>query len=1077
MKDKNDSKSGFINEPPMMRQGAARPEEPTGNRTGRDASEESAGETYRDIFQNAPIGIFICTTDGQYLEANPALACIYGFDSPQQLLAAMNGIESRMYVNPDDHKRLKRIVDEHDSVYGFEVQQLRKDGSIIWTSINMCSVRIPEGMVLHYEGTVQDVTAQKQAEEGLRESEERYRTAVENSNDAVAIVKGTSHLYVNRKFVEMFGYSGPEDIVGRDNSMTVHPDDFPMVNDINIRRQKGESVPQKYEFKGIRKDGTPIYIEVSATNAKYQGDQVSLVYLRDISKRKEYEEKLCAKHKLLLDIIEFLPDPTFVIDQDRRVVAWNKALEQMTGIRKDDILDKNDYSYSVAVHGEPRPMLSDLVLRYEPEVEKLYDFVARKGNLLYAEGFIAGAYEGKGMYAWGVAAPLYDSAGNVTGAIESIRDVTEQRAVRKALEESEERYRKIFENAVMGIFQTTPEGRYLRVNRTAAKMFGYESPEEMVNGVFDIEQQQYVDPKVRIGIEKLLKEIGVTHDIETEMYRKDGTKIWVSANGRVVQGTNKEILYYEGTFEDITERKRAEEALKESERKYRELVDLLPLTVAEIDDECSVTFMNRYGLERYGFTKEDIGRGLKEYHGVAPQEKKRAKAISERVLKGERIEGGEFTAVSKDGRTFPVLTYFCPLTRSDNRRGYWAVTVDITEHKQLEDKLHHVQKMESIGTLAGGIAHDFNNLLTTILGCVQLLRMKFGLDGKAKAYLDRVWEAAQSAAQLTQNILAFSRKQPAKTATVDLNAIVDRVDKMALRTIGENIDVKISLSNEALSVEVDASQIEQVVINVVVNARDAMPEGGTLTIGSSQVQLDERFIEHHGGTGKPGTYARLTISDSGVGMDKKTLDRAFEPFFTTKEVGKGTGLGLSIAHGIVGKHHGCMTAASIPGSGTTFEIYLPLAERRTRDLAAIPQGIRLERGSETILVAEDDPLMLGMLRTILKEGGYGIIEAVDGEDALQKYVENKDSIDMIILDVMMPKKNAQTVQDAIKGMDPFQKILFISGYAPEDLHRSGLFTENLNLIKKPFLPDALLTKVREVFTGEGRQYGQNPCRR
>jgi CheY-like chemotaxis protein len=379
----------------------------------------------------------------------------------------------------------------------------------------------------------------------------------------------------------------------------------------------------------------------------------------------------------------------------------------------------------------------------------------------------------------------------------------------------------------------------------------------------------------------------------------------------------------------------------------------------------------------------------------------------------------------------------------------------------LEEQLHHAQKMQSIGTLAGGIAHDFNNLLTTILGCGQLLLMKTEFYGKTRTYLERIMEAAESAAQLTHDLLAFSRKQVAKPVVVDPSMIVDKIEKMAIRIIGENITLKVMHGGSDLRIMADINQMEQVLMNIIINARDAMPEGGVLTIRTEQVQLNEDFTKCHGG-GKPGDYVRIAIIDNGIGMDSDTMERIFEPFFTTKDVGKGTGLGLSIVYGIIRKHNGYVTVSSEPEKGTTVEVYLPLADIADKIQATVPNAMHFERGKGTILIAEDDQLMLNMLKTILEEGGYKVIESVDGEDALQKYVQNKEKIDMVILDVLMPKKNAKAVYDVIKVMDPFQKVLFVSGYTPEDIEKSGIFREDFNLIRKPFLPDLLLRKVREV---------------
>lgn len=385
------------------------------------------------------------------------------------------------------------------------------------------------------------------------------------------------------------------------------------------------------------------------------------------------------------------------------------------------------------------------------------------------------------------------------------------------------------------------------------------------------------------------------------------------------------------------------------------------------------------------------------------------------------------------------------------------------ENRLLEEQLRHSQKMETVGTLTGGIAHDFNNILTTIMNCGNLLKMKMGKDEPLRTYVSQILVASERAANLTNGLLSFSRKQIIKPRPVRLNDIVIKVEKLLYLIIGENIELNTMLAGEDLedlTVIADSGQIEQVLINLCTNARDAMPEGGILTIKTELAELDSEFRKTHG-YGKPGLYAVVSVADTGTGMDEKTRERIFEPFFTTKDVGKGTGLGLSIAYGIIRQHNGYINCDSETGKGTTFKAYLPLAESvcgKTESSA----GIVLLHGSETVLVAEDDSDVREVTRDILEEFGYKVIEATDGEDAVNKFIENKDRIGFLLFDVKMPKKNGKEAYDEIKKIRPDIKALFLSGYAEDIINKERLHEDGINIMTKPVPPTELLRKMREL---------------
>ena len=385
---------------------------------------------------------------------------------------------------------------------------------------------------------------------------------------------------------------------------------------------------------------------------------------------------------------------------------------------------------------------------------------------------------------------------------------------------------------------------------------------------------------------------------------------------------------------------------------------------------------------------------------------------------------------------------------------------DITERTALENQLRHAQKLKGIGQLAGGIAHDFNNILTAIIGYGNLLMTRLGGDEQSSRYLEDILAASERAVQLTQGLLAFSRKQIINPRPVNINEIVRSIERLLSRIIGEDIELKTMLSPKDVITMVDAGQMEQVIMNFCTNARDAMPEGGILTIETETIEMDSEYIKRHG-YGKEGKYVLLSVSDTGAGMDEKTKERIFEPFFTTKEVGKGTGLGLAMVYGIVRQHDGYINVYSEPKRGTTFKIYLPLIKAEAKEAkaagAAPPCG-----GTEVILLAEDDAGVRMLMKEVLEKFGYTIIEAIDGEDAVKKFKENKDRIQLLILDVIMPKKNGKQVYDEIMELKPDAKVIFSSGYTANIIQKKGILEEGINFILKPVSPQELLRKVREV---------------
>jgi len=514
-------------------------------------------------------------------------------------------------------------------------------------------------------------------------------------------------------------------------------------------------------------------------------------------------------------------------------------------------------------------------------------------------------------------------------------------------------------------------------------------------------------------------------------------------------------------FEQEQRRQQAEAALRESQQLFASVANTSPALIwmAGLDKGC--IWFNEPWLAFTGRAMAlELGDGWAA--GVHPDDLAHCLHIYTKAFEARQPFAMEYRLRRHDGE------YRWLLDQGQSRydaagafAGYIGSCLDISEHRNLENQMRHAVKMESIGTLAGGVAHDFNNILMAIIGYGQLTLMGMDQEDPQRSNIQHMLEGADRAARLTKDLLLFSRKQISERKPVDLSEIVKTVEKFIVRVIGEDIACETRFPDQPLTVLADSHQIEQVLMNFATNARDAMPRGGTFSITVEQTILNAEFTAAHG-FGKSGPYAMLTASDNGCGMDEETRDRIFEPFFTTKGVGKGTGLGLAVVYGIIKQHEGYINVYSEPGKGTTFRLYLPLAVADTLEEKRETQEEAPAHGTETILVAEDDESLRALAKKALTRFGYTVIEAVDGEEAVQKFKENQTSIQLLLFDIIMPKMNGQEAYEAINKIRPGIKTIFMSGYAPDTIREKAGLGNSVPLLAKPLSPTELLQKVREI---------------
>jgi PAS domain S-box-containing protein len=639
------------------------------------------------------------------------------------------------------------------------------------------------------------------------------------------------------------------------------------------------------------------------------------------------------------------------------------------------------------------------------------------------------------------------------GRIEAIvRNVSDRQRADFALRESEERFRRLSEAAFEGI-GISDEGKVVDVNSRLAQMLGYEVAEMVGMSVLDLIAPEHRDramAHVRSGSPEPYEHLAV---------RKDGSRFPVEVQGRTIpfQGRNLRVT----AVRDVSERYRSEEALRRSEEQYRSVFDGVRDVIFSMSPQGELTSLNAAFEEITGWPRADwLGR---EFIGLLhPDDAPKALTLLRAVLldlpretaelrvrtrRGDLVVGEFRTSVQrKDGQVVAVL----------------GIVRDITGRLQLEGQLRQAQKMEAVGQLAGGVAHDFNNLLSAIIGYSQLLHSDLAPDDRRREDVEEILNAADRATVLTRQLLAFSRRQVLQPKVVSLNKVVAGAEKLLRRLIGEDVALVTRCDPDLGAVLADEGQLEQVIINLAVNARDAMPEGGTLRIETSNVDAETRAPSAELGGMPPGAYVLLTVSDTGIGMDDETRARVFEPFFTTKPEGRGTGLGLSTVFGIAQQSAGFITVASVPKHGTTFSIYLPRVQADVATSEAPATRAATPPGTETILLVEDEAAVRSVTSKLLRRQGYAVLQAPDGLSALRLAATTEAPIALLITDVVMPTLSGPALAEQLTAQRPQLKVLYVSGYADNAVLRHGVLEPGIHFLQKPFNADSLASKVREI---------------
>lgn len=1127
---------------------------------------------FRHLFENSPLGIFRTSLDGKALAVNTEMARIVGCATAEETLRDFTNLAGQLYVDPHRRTEILALLKKHGEVNHFEFEARKKNGEVLWISMN---ARLTQAEPINgqagtqvIDGFAMDITKRKQAEQATRESEEALRALVASLPDVVMrFDRKGRHLFVSENVNTTVDFEAAQ-FIGKTHQELGFPGDLCALWEQSIQKVFDSNEPFETEFTLNGKQGSTIHNWRLVPEQDGQGRVNSVISLsRDITAHRRAEQNFQTLFREMLDgfalheiICDQKGEPT-----DYRFLNVNPAFEQLTGLKAENIVGRTVreifphtepywiQTYGrVALTGEPaffenysselhkyfevtafRPapnqfasIVSDITERKQAEdslreaqslIERIINTIPvrvfwKDKNLIYqgCNTIFArdGGFEKPGDIigktdfdmAWKNQAQLYRAddlsviesgdpkllfeepqttpdgntitlltnkiplrniQGEITGVLGTYMDITDRKKAEETLKESETRFRTLADSGKALVWTAGLDKKCDYFNQVWLSFTGRTLDQELGDGWAEGVHPEDLDLCVDIYTTSFDRRAPFSMDYR--LRRHDGVYRWVQDDGSPRYDSQGNFLGYIGHCLDITEQKQASAALKEKGTRIRALFDATADSVFLLDPAGTILDLNEHAAKRRGATVADlIGQSI--YHTLDPdQAEKRRQAVETAITSRIMVLHEE----ERHGRSYGIRIF--PIFNDSGKVVQLAsFSRDNTERNQteqekakLQEQLAQAQKLEGIGQLAGGIAHDFNNLLSPILGYTEMLQDSLAKSDKRYEWTENVRIAADRSKDLVRQLLIFSRKQASTMQIVDINEVIRRFQKILQRTLRENIDLTYALDESPLMIWSDSGQVEQIIMNLSVNAQDAMPQGGKLTIGTKPVILDQAFTQAKPDL-KPGPHVLFQVQDTGSGIDQATMEHIFEPFFSTKEVGKGTGLGLATVYGIVKDHKGCIQVSSEPGQGTVFQIYFPVTTDAPAQLEEKAQSRIQTQGKETVLVVEDDNLVRGLIETALKNFGYTVISAGSPLECLKMIKAEEITVDLLLTDVVMPGLNGpqlfKTLNDWFKGL----KVLYISGYTQNILEEQGLDEQTAILLHKPFTVPDLLTRVRET---------------
>ena len=936
-------------------------------------------EKYRLLAENATD--IVWTLDSKTMKftyISPSLQKIRGYTSAELMELPLDKT-----MTPDSYARAVTVLGEElerdsepgvqpDRIRLLEFRELCKDGSIIDTEARIKFLRDAHGVPTGLLGITRDITERKKAQKELHESREMLQIVLDTIPAGVFWKDRNSvYLGANRTWLGAAGLKSSHEVVGKtDYDLPWGEDEADFYRE-HDRRVMESGIPEHDVIETYtRTDGKLAWAKTNKVPLRdMEGAVVGILgTFEDITERKQAQEALRKSEEQYRAVFDNAGIGIDLLDRDGKIVKMNPALLHLLGYREEELSQR---SFLEITHPDDREIsnrnLEALVTGGTDSYRLEKRYLRKDGSIVWVDLWTSTVRGANGEHA---------------GTVGVIQDITQRKRAEAALKESEEKFRNVVENMQDVFYRTDMQGTITMISPSGPGMIGYDSVDQIIG--LNVGKDFYKNSDERDRLLGLLQEKGSVSDFEAELVRKDGNSIIVSTNSHVYYDKSGNPLGVEGVFNDITARKHAEQALRESEKKYRSLfedsIDAIYMTTTD----GTLFEANQAFMDLFGYRKEElIGQSILVIYSDPGDQKVFRQIIDEQGF----VKDYSIRFLRKDGTEIDgVITFRVQLDREERIVGYRGIIRDQTEHNNLQKQLLEAQKMEAVGTLAGGIAHDFNNLLTVVMGFSELLLAE--KDPKQPDYgdLQKISHAARSGAELVQRLLMFSRRSEPKLVLMNPNRQILQIEKLMRRTIPKMVEIKLELSADLPDINADVSQMEQVLINLAVNARDAMPDGGKLTMRTDVVKLDEEYCRAHIDA-EPGDYVLLEVLDTGHGMEKETVEHIFEPFFTTKELGRGTGLGLAMVYGIVRQHNGHITVHSEIGKGTTFKVYLPAVP--TEAEPDIEEGNIIPAfGTETVLLVDDEEFVRELGTRILIKYGYTVIQAVNGREALDLFKKN-----------------------------------------------------------------------------------------
>jgi PAS domain S-box-containing protein len=950
-----------------------------------------------------------------------------------------------------------RRLQGDESHYQYPFRYIRKDGTVGWLEMNSSLImweERPAGLCL-----MTGITERKQAEQALHDSRDLLRVLVDSLPVGILYVDAAERIvFANKTAASWWGMPGSdpsghavEEIFG---------DHYLGIQSRVKTALAGQEVTceEQVEYKdGITRDIVASYMTHIGVDGQVKG---VACLIENISELKQVERELRESEQRLQLALKGGALGLWDWNLKTGSAVLSKRTTRMIGYERDE-LDPHVRTWKRAVHPDD----------WEQVSEALNGHLSGQIPCFEAEFRMRGkSSEWKWFQARGKVVE-YDKEGKPQRITGTMLDVTQTRRAAEKLRKTQEKYRHLIENAYDIVYTTDSNGRFTFVNSAFVQHVRYPMEEVIGRNYLEFIPEEYRGDISRFYGRQFVKKLPDSY-YEFPFVTKNGEIRWYSQKTQLLTEDDS-IVGFQSIARDITERKQVEEALRRSEQRFRELAELLPQTVYEIDTTGKFIFINSAALKLTGYSLEEFLTTLNPVQLVIEKDRERVANNFKKIIMGQEVVVAPYTALTKDGSTVPILVYAVPISENKKIVGIRGVIVDISPLKQAEEEreklksqLYQSQKLEALGTLVGGIAHDFNNMLQSILGYSEMLLIGKKKNDPDYNDLQTIIETGKGAAELIKKLLAFGQQAQIIPVRLDLNQQITQICPLISRTLPQVVEVELDLADGLAPILADHNQIDQVVMNLAINASEAMPNGGRLKIATRTVSLDEEYCRRHHEV-QPGAYAMLSVKDSGRGMDEETLTKIFDPFFSTKQRGaaRGTGLGLAVVQGIVEQQGGHVTCESEPGIGTEFRIYFPAIDAPlTTAKTAVP--VVQSGGTETILVVEDSSTVAELEQRFLASDGYTVIVAANGQEALDIYQTRKNEISLVILDLLMPEMSGRDCLMELLKIDPSVKVIIASGYSPGDELHKEISPFVKGFVHKPFAISELLNEARSVMDSD-----------